>query len=166
MTAGIPLDRARMATLLSRFDGAHADEILTAVQLIEELRRASGLTWLQILAVRALPVQPPRDPVDRDDQVQQQHHHHDDRQDRAPPIDTASLIAFCRANPKCLTDWEAKFLASLVGQHRGVTPKQIIIIQQIARAVAATDKNGKRSAPSPAPEKKRRRWQHRQRRAA
>ncbi len=125
------LDRDRLARILGMLGSNHPGEALNAARAAEQMRRESGLTWPQILAVRALPATTPlREPVDRDD------HQRDDRGDQ----NLAAMIELCRKNPQHLSEWERRFVGSLAGEPR-LSKKQMAVLRQIVASV----RQGRRS---------------------
>jgi hypothetical protein len=118
----IPPDLAgKLAKVLGMLGSDHDGEIAAAGRRANQMVRSAGLTWKEVIspttpASNASP-NPPR------------------RWRRpASPSDAAALCMQWRA--EVLTDWEADFCRSIVGRYR-ISPKQIVVIERIARKVEA-----------------------------
>lgn len=109
MTALSPEARTRLIRICGIFGSSFDGERANAARMADELIRAHGLTWADVL-------QAPR-PLHRG-------------------TDREAAIR-CLACPQVLSDWETNFLRSLLGRRRGLTRKQSKILDEIYEKVSA-----------------------------
>ncbi len=189
------IDRDKLAKLLGMFSSDFDGEVVAAACAAEALLRRAGRTWAEILATRALPAPPRRQPVDdpddhrdhherrdRDDHHDHRdhhhdghhrdHHHHDQRDDREK-IDVRVAIEIAFANRHRLLIWEAAFIETIRCQRAPPGPLQTALLERIARKAAAAAKAARpspadraRPRPAPPPPHKSRRSRRKRRAAA
>ena len=115
----IPPDlAAKLVKVLGMLGSDYDGEIAAAGRRANQMIKAAGLTWGEVIAPPALP--PPR-PA---------------RRWRRPvsPSDTAALCLQWR--DEALTDWEADFCRSIVGRRR-VSEKQAAVLARVVAKVEA-----------------------------
>ncbi len=124
-------DRKRLSKILGRLGSDHPGERAAAGLKADQLVRAAGLTWTELLEPPALPAPaPPPHPFGR-------------RRWFEPdtPQEAAQLVL--RHYPMVLSEWERQFAASLVTRWR-ISPKQRRVMDRItmkARLYATAEEN-------------------------
>lgn len=109
-TGAAALDRARLAKVLGLLGSAHDGEVLAAAQQAEQMRRAAALTWQEIISAPGAAKDPKVEEIFRN---------------------TKAAVWFCLDHHPDLTDWESKFLWSLVGHHRPLSRRQQTVLDQL-----------------------------------
>jgi hypothetical protein len=104
MTA--PLDRERLAKVLGRLGSEHDGEVVAAARHADALVRRAGLRWNQIIGPPLLAADHARSGI-------------------------AAEISHCLRNQHCLTEWEARFVASLHDQSFAASPRQLAKLRSI-----------------------------------
>lgn len=116
-----PLDRQRLAKALGMLGSAHDGEVVAAARAVEGMRRAAGLTWLEIISPAPRLPKPGR-------------RRRKPRRQR-PVMSDAEAVEFLLRRPERLTDWELAFARSLRAWRGTLTKKQkAVLARLVARA--------------------------------
>ena len=109
------LDHGLLAKLCGMFGSDHAGERANAAAAADRLVRQAGMRWPDVISPP-----PPPSPGSAD------------------IGDAKKAIAFCRRFPAVLTQWEARFLASVAAQQFRLTRKQRgVLVRLVAKCRAA-----------------------------
>ena len=104
----VVVSRAKLAAVLGMMGSDHDGEVLSAARTAERLRRATNLTWSQLL------IGP----------------------DAGADLPWRELLDMARSRPELLSQWDRQFLTSIATQ-RTLSIKQQAVLRRIAERARA-----------------------------